>query len=605
MVSQGQIDPVESTLDFLYTSIYPQQIPMTGKYVADSIGDAYKDWKRGNPVFLDAPTGTRKTTFIYEQIIPYAIANEQNVLLISNRIALSLQQKKNILDIVRKAAPIFIEDVPTDLTTEAIGEYTFIGPVCVATYQGLYSLLNTPNDDGQYPLEWYRKLRYVVFDEIHFLYSDALFNPICGHLLKKLPAVFSSVIRIYMTATPWEIRDEIFIAEQNARTNRNSLHLTPIERKISEYSGYAPNDYPISRKFLYYHMDADYSSYRLHFFYDDSDEDDEEFPFFDPEKIQNMLCHPLIREMKPLPAETNKWLIFVDKKNLGKILVKQLKAKAVSVAYVDAKKRTPKDVWNHLIIKESVNASVLVATSVIQNGVNIHDSNAHHIGIFCTDRTSFIQELGRKRLDNGEIVNLWVWVPHKTYFEKLEKKMKWHLYIADVLNGDNNRCSPKYADAVKELWENPSRVNYPALFYVNGQGQFRANEYALEVLKKQLCFIQEFTHKYNPLSFESTVQEWLGIRQTQDVPEIPKTTLVELLKQNAGIILSEEAFSPIRQAIIYNALKKTDSYIPPKRRPKASAVSLNPMLTKLGLPYTVKKAKKVWTITPTTPPVIK
>lgn len=600
MVSQGQIDPVESTLDFLYTSIYPQQIPMTGKYVADSIGDAYKEWKRGNPVFLDAPTGTRKTTFIYEKIIPHALTNGQNVLLISNRIALSLQQKKTILEIIRKVDPTSIEDVSTDLTTEEIGEYSYIGPVCVATYQGLYSLLNTPDDDGQYPLEWYRKLRYVVFDEIHFLYSDALFNPICGHLLKKLPAVFSSVIRIYMTATPWEIRDEIFIAEQNARSNKNSLHLTPIEWKISEYSGYAPNDYPISRKFLYYHMDADYSSYRLHFFHDDSDEDDEKSPSIDPEKIQNMLCHPLIREMKPLPSETNKWLIFVDKKNLGKKLVKQLKAKAVSVAYVDAKKRTPKDVWNHLIIKESVDASVLIATSVIQNGVNIHDPNAHHIGIFCTDRTSFIQELGRKRLDNGEIVDLWIWVPHKKYFEKLEKKIKWHLHIANSLNSDNTNLTPRYAKAVKELWENTAMVNYPALFYVNHQGQFRANEYALEVLKKQLCFIQEFTHKYNPLSFENTVEEWLGIKQTQNSQNTINITLEDMLVQNIGKSLTEDVFAPLRQAIIYNGLKKTDIYIPPKRRANASAVSLNPILEKLGLPYTVKKAKKIWTINHTT-----
>lgn len=605
MVSQGQIDPVESTLDFLSKSIYPQHIHMTGKYVADSIGDAYKDWKRGSPVFLDAPTGARKTTFIYEKIIPYAIANEQNVLLISNRIALSLQQKKTILEIIRKADPTSIKDVPTDLTTEEIGEYSYIGPVCVATYQGLYSLLNTPDDDGQYPLEWYRKLRYVVFDEIHFLYSDALFNPICGSLLKKLPVVFSSVIRIYMTATPWEIRDEIFMAEKDVRSNKNFLRLTPIEWKISEYSGYVPNDYPISRKFLYYHMDADYSSYRLHFFYDDSDENDEERPFFDPAKTQNMFCHPLIREMKPLPSGTSKWLIFVDKKSLGKKLVKQLKAKAVSVAYVDAKKRTPKNVWNHLITEERVDASVLIATSVIQNGVNIRDPNAHHIGIFCTDHTSFIQELGRKRLDDGETADLWVWIPHKKYFENMERKIKWHLHIADALNADNNRLSPRYAEAVKELWENPSRVKYPALFYVNDQGQFRANEYALEVLKKQFRFIQEFAHKYNPLSFENTVEEWLGIKAIDpatDTENSEKVTLGDLLNQNVGKTLTNDEFQPLRQAIIYNALKKTDSYIAPKRRPKASASSLNPMLVKLGLPYTVNKAKKLWTITPTIPP---
>lgn len=87
-----------------------------------------------------------------------------------------------------------------------------------------------------------------------------------------------------------------------------------------------------------------------------------------------------------------------------------------------------------------------------------------------------------------------------------------------------------------------------------------------------------------------------------DTENSEKVTLGDLLNQNVGKTLTNDEFQPLRQAIIYNALKKTDSYIAPKRRPKASASSLNPMLVKLGLPYTVNKAKKLWTITPTIPP---
>ena len=64
-----------------------------------------------------------------------------------------------------------------------------IGPVCVTTYQGLYGLFN-PDVAAEHKLgfysvrwgkaedlrKWSLTLRYAVFDEIHFLYSDATFN---------------------------------------------------------------------------------------------------------------------------------------------------------------------------------------------------------------------------------------------------------------------------------------------------------------------------------------------------------------------------------------------------------------------------------------------
>ena len=32
-------------------------------YVKDIVGRDYKNWKRGDCIFIDAPTGTGKTTF--------------------------------------------------------------------------------------------------------------------------------------------------------------------------------------------------------------------------------------------------------------------------------------------------------------------------------------------------------------------------------------------------------------------------------------------------------------------------------------------------------------------------------------------------------------
>ncbi len=74
-------------------------------YVSKAIGEEYKEWKNGDFVFIDAPTGTGKTTFIYEKIIVKALEDNVNVLLVSNRIALSMQQKRKIYDIINEHKP--------------------------------------------------------------------------------------------------------------------------------------------------------------------------------------------------------------------------------------------------------------------------------------------------------------------------------------------------------------------------------------------------------------------------------------------------------------------------------------------------------------------
>lgn len=576
------------------------EISMTGKYVADSIGDDYKSWNRKKPVFIDAPTGTRKTTFIYEQIIPYAIEQKKNVLLISNRIALNLQQKEAILKVVREKAPDSISKVPPNLTVKDMNQISYIGPVCVVTYQGLYSLLNTSNEHGQYDTEaWYRNLRFVIFDEIHFLYSDALFNSYCGSLLEKLPVVFSRMVRIYMTATSWEILDRIRAAEANIRSAINYLSFTPMEQYIIGRGGQYSDDHSIRPHFFHYHMDADYSSYRLHFFYDENAEEMEESDTVNMDRVLKDGEHPLIQNMSPLPSKTNKWLIFIDRKSLGVRLQSQLKAKGVSVAYIDAKKRTPKKVWSTLISESKIEESVLISTSVIQNGVNIVDDNVRNIAIFCTDRTSFIQELGRKRLKKDETVNLWVWVPSLTYFNKLIKKMQWHLIIANNLKLRATNVV-QYANAVKSLWDKHSLISYHALYYVDNQGNFCVNQYAYETLLLQFDFIYHLAVYGNPLAFQSTVESWLGIKAIEPT-QSTEISLEELFASNAGQKLSEAAFQPLRQAIVFMAHKKKVEYIAPSRRNSVSAAPLNRMLSSLNIPYSVKKNKKTWLISPTLP----
>ena len=42
------------------------------KYITDEIGEKYKEWGAGDKVFITAPTGTGKTHFILNILLPYA-----------------------------------------------------------------------------------------------------------------------------------------------------------------------------------------------------------------------------------------------------------------------------------------------------------------------------------------------------------------------------------------------------------------------------------------------------------------------------------------------------------------------------------------------------
>ena len=66
-----------STVKYIWEAIKKQDYPMTSPSVVESIGDAYKKWHPKNPVFIDAPTGSGKTTFVYKKLIRHALSKNK------------------------------------------------------------------------------------------------------------------------------------------------------------------------------------------------------------------------------------------------------------------------------------------------------------------------------------------------------------------------------------------------------------------------------------------------------------------------------------------------------------------------------------------------
>ncbi|MEA5010999.1 MAG: hypothetical protein VB100_04670 [Angelakisella sp.] len=64
---------------------------VTRKLVSDGIGDTYRSWNAKEPVLISAQTGSGKNYFAENFLIPYVRQNKKRLLLVSNRVAVSLQ----------------------------------------------------------------------------------------------------------------------------------------------------------------------------------------------------------------------------------------------------------------------------------------------------------------------------------------------------------------------------------------------------------------------------------------------------------------------------------------------------------------------------------
>ena len=585
----GSTSDMNDTVNTLTKELYPCINKMQPGDISEAIGTDFKKWHHKSPVFIDAPTGSGKTTFVYHRLIPHAISLNRTVLLISNRIALRSQQRRNIKSIVQEYVPDYDSEAATD--TANIDQEAYYGPVCVVTYQGLPSLLKNVVKQGNHLLEWYNRLIYVVMDEAHFFYSDAEINEECGNLLQKLPKLFYNTVRVYMTATSRDIIELIYRAELNANQKQQALSAT--ENYIRSHIYPNRSTYTISRYFRYYYQNADFSSYRLHFFNHSSS----------PRQKANGLedrLQALVDNMKPLPTAENKWLIFIDKKDSGQALNRYFDKKRIATAYIDAQEKQPETTWNVLLDKECIDKAVLIATSVIDCGININDIGIKNIAIFSTDYTSFIQLLGRKRrFSPNEEIDLWVWEPPKKHFSGKHYQLGKQVKLASRLlhcheTKQHHSDTEYYANIANDIWKNKHAFSCDTLFYIDPiTGKFSVNLHVLNILKSKLYFNRQFL-KNSTTSYRDVVHNWLSLSiSTEDNSH---SDLVKILDACVGKDLQEDDFTSVREAIVSAALKSNIPIPHIERKNSFAATTLNPLLLQLHVPYTVKRTDYLWSI---------
>lgn len=526
---------------------------MSTTNVSEGLADEFKSWWHGRPVFIDAPTGSGKSSWVINNLLAYVMETGGQMLIVSNRIAINTQYKQLIL---RAVAPSLIKKY-TDFGLQETNQFEGI-PVVFSSYQGLPGLLKHGVS-----------FTYAVFDEVHFFCSDSGFSRDTWALLKQLPKTFVNAVRIYMTATPWSVQNLVAKAEEEYKL--------PIGERIILTSGgviFFPG-------MLMYRFPSLPRNYKLRML---------------PSEVRDNACSKTLLDLIKNSPSTEKWIVFVNSKEIGKKLAKSLGGIA---AYLDAEHKSG-PVWGELTTKAKFSARVLVTTAVTDCGVNINDPAVKHVVLSSTDHVQFIQELGRKRLKEGETLNVYVPDLSPQQWRKLNAKNEQLIQLVDdVSQHPERRCTQRFS-----LWYDGDR-EARCLITIDGNGNLQINLCAKQVVYQRALFYQELEDQWasgEKHPFLRIVARWL---------ELPESALADALEGNSEAafrhFLDENCGRPLEgeeaQRIFSNKFRElyTAAFGPretgSRRKDPWGAGIIQTELDRQEIPYELTAQKGVWLLT--------
>lgn len=410
-----------------------------GQRVSDLIGQTYKEWNRWEPVFINAATGSGKTTFIIEKLLEEAGRNNKKILFFVNRNALKQQL---IIDFIKiqKQKDIFFKESSVSYERDCPFTWQKIGKVMVVSYQSAIKFFKYSTAEGTDENSFMQEHNYVVFDECHFFMSDAEFNNATDLILDACVNNCQKLTRIYMSAT----MDQMFNILSHAEKLNGEhpfflkyqcvryLGLFPnrLQEQIKKYSidsycrnfedfnilernGIIKEFFCLRKNGFFYCIPENYSKYN--------------FCFFNSEKNCPMMIN-IIKKSK------EKFLIFVASKITGK----QLNECFDDSIFITSESNS---LFSDIITnKGTFKNRVLIATKVLDNGINI-SSNIDKGGVRNIVLDSFFNEIDMKQM-----------------IGRLRGKNKVNVYLREI--SKNNVVSLlKRKEDLLEVIENYSKIS--------------------------------------------------------------------------------------------------------------------------------------------------
>lgn len=521
------------------------------KWVSDVIGEDYKKWSSGDIITIQAQTGTGKTYFIKNKLISH-VDYFKKILILANRIELKRQLKMDLLKNMH-------EEIPDSL--RELDRMTTFGNVVIMSYQQINSISHAEKyNQNSLDLRCYN---YIICDECHFIMADGGFNNYCDYSILNIINGCEQAIKIFISATMEEVKPII----KKSYENKTSIGFG-IQEKLYDYT-----------------TGIDYSYLDVRYF----------------NNIENIAL-----TIKNNRSE-EKWLVFVTKIK-DAISIKEILGSEKKVNII-TKDTNEKDEDLNLIIKESkFKSDVLICTKALDNGVNISDLNVKNIVVMAWDRITFIQELGRLRvdIDNPYKINLYIMTRTQGAFRTLLNMIyKPKLKVLDEYMGTKNGIVQKdNKDSEKVIYDkfcckyNRNLDKLPKdIIYLDNSGRWKINNIGHARLLKDKHFAEYIIERFKSnwkFAFILEQLSWIKLETTfseekliEDVIDKDDVEMLEnWLKDHEGKRLFADEQQELSNLIIKELVTIGNKVDYRTKRLKPSTIEII-LRVQLGLPYAV------------------
>ncbi|MDE6034863.1 MAG: DEAD/DEAH box helicase [Ruminococcus sp.] len=572
-------------------------------YVSDALSSAtIKTWQAGKNVFIAAGTGKGKNTFIQKQLLKH-FGHDGNIIIFENREALMTQQNIRMIEAFDKEA--FSYQSTEKYQHENMMVFGRHRNIMIISYQkaALKLLMN----DGRF-MEFLKNVRYAVFDEVHYLIDDSLFNKgvniVADYLISVPFHMFNNMnpipnaTKIFMSGT----MEEFFILLQKwspyyqIREYESNIHR--IEEKNSDSrlndKRVIENRHYINEPNSILVMPTDYSY------------------------IKPFIYNEYTDLMSDISESTDKWLIFVNTIAQGEELKATLNSRygentAVFI-HAENKNKEASEFYEELMTQEKVSVKVLIATTVIYNGVNIKDSELRNVVLPVSTMPVIKQLIGRKRMTNSE-TELNVYFPLSS---QSDIKKRFRRCLEKMLSSLDERNSNVFriATIVNQLFPDDFKFTYVMMTSYN-KLRFHFSILAWSKVHFDAMFYLYTLRRYQnapDTAYVSVLLDGLNIsdkmdsvmenyRNSQkDAQQRTKETLQAMLERYVGNPIVDKCINEEYNLIpdftaefnkIYKELKRKNFDRQWKNRKRTvSSAKFNGFIMELGLPYCIKIESK-------------
>jgi len=375
---------------------------MNKKYLSELMEDEYLNW-RGKKVIIQAPTGLGKSTFVTNRLLNYCKGRDEKILILCNRKMLRQQYWYQLV--------------------EKFESYnSFQESVCIMTYQKLAEYLRCYKS-----LEaCFKEYDMICLDEVHYFYQDSDFNGF-GTFVLFQAIVLAGLCKtmIFMSATIECIEYEIRRAYSENTKFFEKCFPTTQTKTLQNFQTIVKYDY----SWL-----MDYSYLKCYYVPD----------------IET-ICQIVARSEA-------KSILFIDDikkaQELRESILHMSHIKEGEVIVLNADNidnGEQNEVVKTLALGNRLMPKILITTSVLDNGISVHDPDVENLVILTESKVSFLQMLGRVRKESGKAINLYFVEQSPEYYEKRERQGEYMMNV--VKNIEFKDLSMLGNDILSVLWE--------------------------------------------------------------------------------------------------------------------------------------------------------